>query len=209
MRADDGAVGEGAIDLGVGQPGRALREPPLRRLVLLRLHRAEPGDDGGGIGRHRCGQALRTQPPRDERIGSCRHQWIFTRTSTSAGGSGSMVTNAGSPASAAADRDPLPGRVWPGERTGGSAGFGGVHHDEKLVSEPRQLAGDHDLAAAAASPFGLTTHRFVGVEDARPGDHSRSGKREIAEDAGGALVLASGPQHGCRPASRRVRAIRR
>jgi hypothetical protein len=69
VRANDRAVGERAIELGVGQRGRPQRQRPLRARVVLRLDGAEPGDDGGRIGRHRRGEPLRAQPARDERIG--------------------------------------------------------------------------------------------------------------------------------------------
>ena len=188
-------------------PGARCASAHLAGLVLLRLHGAEPRDDGGGIGRHRRGETLRAHPARDERIGRGRHQeWIFTSTRTSAGGSGSIVTKVGSPAKRrprTATRDPA--GCGPVNVPARRARLRGVHDDQELVADAGQLAGDDDLSAPRA--LAVRVHdddRFVGVEDARPGDQlARRRQREVAEHADGALVLASDAQHRVpRPASR-------
>ena len=191
-------------------PGARCASAHLARLVLLRLHRAEPGDDGGGIGRHRRGETLRAHPARDERIGRGRHQeWIFTRTRTSAGGSGSIVTKVGSPAKRrprTATRDPA--GCGPVNVPARRARLRGVHDDQELVADAGQLAGDDDLSAPRA--LAVRVHdddRFVGVEDARPGDQLAGRRqREVAEHADGALVLASDAQHGV-PGPRRAQRL--
>ena len=208
VRADDRAVGQRPIELGVGQPRRPQRQRPLGALVVLRLDGAEPGDDGGGIGRHRRGETLRAHPARDERIGRGRHQeWIFTRTRTSAGGSGSIVTKVGSPAKRrprTATRDPAGcGPV----NVPGAAPASAVFTTTRNSSPTR----DSSPATTTCPPraaVAVRVHdddRFVGVEDARPGDQLAGRRqREVAEHADGALVLASDAQHGMRARASRT-----
>jgi hypothetical protein len=59
--AKDGALGEGAIEIGVGHAARALRDRPLRHRELLRLHGAQPAHDLVGAVERPARQALIAQ----------------------------------------------------------------------------------------------------------------------------------------------------
>jgi hypothetical protein len=48
MRPQDASLGEGCLDVRVGQPRRAKPEGPFRGWIVLRLDGAEPRDDVGG-----------------------------------------------------------------------------------------------------------------------------------------------------------------
>jgi hypothetical protein len=56
--AQDGAVVKRPVEAGVGGAGQALGQRPLGAEVVLRLHRAQPGDEGGGVGEFRAGELL-------------------------------------------------------------------------------------------------------------------------------------------------------